>query len=386
MEQSRYRLARSRWAAIGAAVAVTLGGGGLIGVSAAGSASSFTTVDTTRIMDTRAGDRVSNEWVRLQVTGEVPTYTNTGLVDATVIPTGAAAVSANITVTGASTSGFLSAVACTAADMPEGLPSVSAANFAAGYDVANAMTVPLGSDGSICIYVFGSSHVLVDAAGYYSAAAGAVDAYTKSESDARYADADDFLEVAASTAWPVMTMQYSTIGLAMREGSNCTTTANMTKPSNIGAIIYTDVNPIAEDCYSVMPLSTPSSVGGLRWMPAEVVVCADISVGAELTSIMLTGVDPSGSSDLNLLHSPLDNPIVDDGCHKYLLEWDNEDSPWGFSAYQVQFGSQWAQNGGQIHLMSVEVSYLLQEAGEDAPNWVGDYGAVTGYDGWDLPN
>ena len=49
-------LVRSRWAAIGAAVAVTLGGGGLIGVSAAsGDASSLKTVDPARILDTRVG-------------------------------------------------------------------------------------------------------------------------------------------------------------------------------------------------------------------------------------------------------------------------------------------------------------------------------------------
>lgn len=380
MEQSRYRLVRSRWAAIGAAVAVTLGGGGLIGVSAAGSASSFTTVDTTRIMDTRAGDRVSNEWVRLQVTGEVPTYTNTGLVDATVIPTGAAAVSANITVTGASTSGFLSAVACTAADMPEGLPSVSAANFAAGYDVANAMTVPLGSDGSICIYVFGSSHVLVDAAGYYSEAAGAVDAYTKSETD------DLLDELATVVAWPVMTMQHSTQTLQVRGGAGqCPVVANMVQYTNISTTIDTDVNSgSTRSCFTVLPLATPSAAHGARWVPAEVVVCADIDAGAELTSVSLFAEEPLLS--LSLL-SPVDLPETADGCFAYDIYEDMQtaygnDLVWGSSSYQLQFGTAWASDGGKIDLNSVEVSYLMVDPSglPAAPAWVGTYGQATLYD------
>ena len=377
MERSRNKrgLIRSRWAAIGAAVAVTLGGGGLIGVSAAGSASSFTTVDTARIMDTRpSGERVANEWVRLQVTGEVPTYTSTGVVDATVVPAGAEAVAVNLTVTGANSSGFMSAVACTEADMPTGLPSVSAANFSAGVDVANALTVPLGADGSMCIYVYGSTHVLVDASGYYS------------EAPADYADADEFNEIAASVAWPVMTMQYSTVGLTMRGDFNCDNTTNMIQPSNIGAVIDTDVNASEQDCYSVLPLSTPSSMGGLRWMPTEVVVCANIATGAEITSIVVTGVNPGGAASIQFPLFITDNPLVDDGCYKYLLEWDAEDSPWGFAAYQMQFGTSWVQDGGEVHLESVEVTYLMQEAGGDAPTWVGDYASLTGYDGWEIPN
>ena len=48
---------RTRWAAIGAAVAVTLGAGGLTMVSASGSpASRFVAITPERILDTRAGE------------------------------------------------------------------------------------------------------------------------------------------------------------------------------------------------------------------------------------------------------------------------------------------------------------------------------------------
>src|SRR5262245_39870633 len=51
---------RGRWSALGAAVAVTLGFGGLLTASAAGStgASSFVPITPCRLLDTRAGDAV----------------------------------------------------------------------------------------------------------------------------------------------------------------------------------------------------------------------------------------------------------------------------------------------------------------------------------------
>lgn len=70
---------RSRWAAIGAAVAVTLGAGGMVAVNAAPSApSSFVSIDPTRVLDTRTDvglpvPFVSGVAQKLQVTGVVPT-------------------------------------------------------------------------------------------------------------------------------------------------------------------------------------------------------------------------------------------------------------------------------------------------------------------------
>jgi len=191
-------LTRSRWAAIGAAVAVTLGGGGLIGVSAAsGDASSLKTVDPVRILDTREGDdaaKVSNGTMVLKVTGEIPTYVkdSDGVVsieDATVVPAGAGAVSMNLTVSEGSRNqgyGFVTAFPC--ADRDAKSPNASTLNFVEGVDVANSTVVPIDTSGNICLYVYGSAHVIVDVNGYYeTAAAGAVDAYTKAEADARYA-------------------------------------------------------------------------------------------------------------------------------------------------------------------------------------------------------
>ncbi len=163
-------LIRSRWAAIGAAVAVTLGGGGLIGVSAAsGDASSLKTVTPTRIMDTRQGTdgKVSGKTVALQVTGEITTYASDGTTPAaTVVPAGANAVSLNLTVTQGERNqgyGFVTAFPCAAAT--DAVPNASTLNFVEGVDVANSTVVPLGATGMICLNVSGSAHWIVDANG-----------------------------------------------------------------------------------------------------------------------------------------------------------------------------------------------------------------------------
>jgi len=165
-------LTRSRWAAIGAAVAVTLGGGGLIGVQAANSSgdssSLLETVDPTRILDTRGSDKVSGETYVLQVTGDVTTYTGDGTVTAEVVPSSASAVGINLTVTEGVRNqgyGFVTAFPCSAAS--DEVPSTSTLNFVEGTDVANSTTVPLGPTGKICLNVYGSAHLIVDVSSYF---------------------------------------------------------------------------------------------------------------------------------------------------------------------------------------------------------------------------
>jgi multisubunit Na+/H+ antiporter MnhB subunit len=107
---------RSRWAAVGAAVAVTLGAGGMVAVNAAPSEpSSFVSITPTRILDTRtdvglAGPFVSGVAQTLQVTGTVPTQPPGGAaaVNAEVVPSTATSVVFNVTVVNPQTNGFLS--------------------------------------------------------------------------------------------------------------------------------------------------------------------------------------------------------------------------------------------------------------------------------------
>ena len=162
---------RSRWAAVGAALTVTFGAGGLVGVSASTSTgSSFVPVTPTRILDTRGDTRVGSfddfgTPRELQVTGTVPTF-GAGTIE--VVPSSATAVALNVTVVDADAEGwggFVTVYPCGSR------PNASSVNFVKGQTIANAVTAPLSADGSVCFYVRGKAHLLADVVGYYVAGA-----------------------------------------------------------------------------------------------------------------------------------------------------------------------------------------------------------------------
>jgi hypothetical protein len=131
------RLTRSRWAAIGAAVAVTLGGGGTYWANAAPAPppSAIVTINPERILDTRTGVGLIGQFAsrvprKLQVVGPH-------------VPAGATAVLLNVTVVTPSAAGFLTVRPGNAT----GLPRTSSLNFPAGAVVANSVQVALPTSG-----------------------------------------------------------------------------------------------------------------------------------------------------------------------------------------------------------------------------------------------
>ena len=74
----------------------------------------------------------------------------------------AKAVSANFTVTGAATDGYLTAWPC------GDRPATSTVNFTAGLPIANGAQMPLSASGQICVFVSNSAHVIVDINGWWS--------------------------------------------------------------------------------------------------------------------------------------------------------------------------------------------------------------------------
>lgn len=183
MNTSHARLRRSRWAAIGAAVAVTLGTGGLATTFATSSASSLVAVTPVRVLDTRLaamGPALTASTPRLlDVAGAIPTVGSDGVTvtTATVVPDGATAIVANVTLVSPTTPGFLAVRPGTAT----GNPTTSSVNAgAAGVIVPNAVTVELptagATTGQIQLWFSGTeptatAQVLVDIVGYYLAGA-----------------------------------------------------------------------------------------------------------------------------------------------------------------------------------------------------------------------
>jgi hypothetical protein len=174
---TRTSLWRSRWAAIGAAVAVSLGAGGMFVTHAAPGPAESTIVSVTpeRILDTRdpvnlglVGPFVSAVGQKLQVTGSIPTATGTKVV----VPTGATGVLLNVTSVGSTANGFISVRPGDAT----GVPSTSSLNVNAGDIVPNSVQVGMPTAGAnagkidITWDAFGvagpRTDILIDVVGY----------------------------------------------------------------------------------------------------------------------------------------------------------------------------------------------------------------------------
>lgn len=160
---------RSRWAAIGAAVAVTLGAGSIAVAGATvstGDRPVLVPITPCRLMDTRAGAAVGP---RSTPIGASETYTVTARGDngnCTGIPADALAVALNVTAVNATAGTFLTI-------WPAGAPKplASSLNPAPGAGPApNAVTTNLSADGKFSIFNnAGTVDVLADVTGYYVA-------------------------------------------------------------------------------------------------------------------------------------------------------------------------------------------------------------------------
>jgi hypothetical protein len=171
---------RIRWAAIGAAIAVSLGGGVTLFAQAGtapASSSTFVSVSPVRVLDTRdavvlwAGPFVTGVPHDVKVTGAIPTSSGTQ----TVMPSGATAVVLNVTVVNSTADGYVSVRPADAV----GAPQTSNINFEARKTVANSITVNLptsgGEAGTFEVWfdsmgvANATADILVDITGYYSA-------------------------------------------------------------------------------------------------------------------------------------------------------------------------------------------------------------------------
>ncbi|MGD9794283.1 MAG: hypothetical protein AB7V43_12460 [Acidimicrobiia bacterium] len=166
--ESRPSLWRSRWAAVGAAVAVTLGAGGLVFADAApssgpGSTGSYHAVTPQRILNTRPGSANVGG-----ITGPVGPDAAITLTVAGVspVPANAIAVVLNVTAADTTAGSFLTVYPSDAASRPD----ASNLNWVSGDVVPNLVTVALSADGKVSFYNYaGNVNVIADVAGYYTA-------------------------------------------------------------------------------------------------------------------------------------------------------------------------------------------------------------------------
>lgn len=155
---------RSRWAAIGAAVAVTLGAGTALHYASAAPGdvvqNSFVPLAPVRILDTRPAPENVGGFVGPLGAGQTHTFAVAGVAG---VPTNATAVVMNVTVDATTASSFLTA-------FPAGTtrPTASNLNWKANDTVPNLVTVRLGTGGQVSVFnLSGNAHVIADVAGYY---------------------------------------------------------------------------------------------------------------------------------------------------------------------------------------------------------------------------
>ncbi len=156
---------RSRWAAIGAAIAVALGAGGVLtGSAASGTESLLVPITPCRLVDTRPGtDNVGPRATPIG-TNEVYAPLVHGTNGRCTIPATATAVSMNVTVVGPTADSFL-----TVFPPDQARPLAASLNWVAGQaPTPNAVTGTLSPDGRLGLYnLSGSVDVIVDVVGYY---------------------------------------------------------------------------------------------------------------------------------------------------------------------------------------------------------------------------
>jgi len=158
---------RSRWAAIGAAVAVTLGGGGLVMVDAAqdtGERSVYNSIVSCRLIDTRPNKGIGGRTAPLGPNEIFVVDTHGDSGECTGTPTDITAVQLNITP-------VLPTEATDLTIWPDGdPPNASSLNPAPGQPpTPNAVTTEVTSDGEFRIRnKFGNVHVPIGKASFSS--------------------------------------------------------------------------------------------------------------------------------------------------------------------------------------------------------------------------
>jgi hypothetical protein len=339
---------RSRWAAIGAAVAVSLGAGGLFVAQAAPgpSESTIVTVTPERILDTRdpvnlglPGPFTSAVSQKLQVTGSIPTATGTK----TVVPTGATGVLLNVTPVNMTANGFISIRPGDAT----GTATTSSLNFTTGVAgvVPNAVQVAMPTAGAnegeidITYDAYGqagqTTDILIDVVGYMTSTglqelvadvatkANAADVYTKAQSDSTFVSHGS------------ITLSHGTSELTPNQGLTPSSVQNYGSGTIVSGDGYVNISPTG-----------PAVLGGVEYGLSSIKYCVSNVVGAQIDTVRVyaenIGVEATDSTDRTA-----------NGCYSVVANLK------GAQAYDIQF---LLKNGGSLRFTGLQTTWLPASA------------------------
>ena len=139
-----------------------------VGPAALATGRFLTAIGPARLFDTRPGESPSalRAVAKAKVGGATVLEMNVAGLAGLTPAAGIAAVSLNVTATGASVPGFVTVFPCGTR------PPVSNVNFAAGDTVPNAVIAPVSASGSICFFANTPVDLVVDINGWFSIAPG----------------------------------------------------------------------------------------------------------------------------------------------------------------------------------------------------------------------
>ncbi len=214
---------RSKWAAVGAAVAVSLGAGG-IGITQAttstGEKPIYLPIEPCRLTDTRAAFQVGPRSAPL---GPNETYTlsGQGAVGNCDLPAGTTAIAVNVTAIDATAPTFVSLFPAGAA-----LPVASHLNPLPGQGpVPNAVNVDLSADGEFSIYnLQGNVNIFIDVVGVYDDHTHDDRYYTRDQVDDRYYTRDQMDAIVAPLQAKLATLENPVTVLGSTVGNSTLTT------------------------------------------------------------------------------------------------------------------------------------------------------------------
>jgi hypothetical protein len=258
MDEQYTRRLRVRWAAIGAAVAVSLGAGGL-GLTHAsigtGERNVFVPITPCRLIDTRpAPDTVGSRSTPL-ASGETLAVQVTGANGNCTIPADATAVAANVVAVAPSAAGFFTLFPANVSR-----PLSANLNFVAGAPpTPNKVDVKLSPDGKLSVFNFtGTAHLVLDVFGYYA----------DHNHDDRYQPKGNYLQNS------VIVMQHSHADWV--KGGNGMATVDLVSYFGDGA----RVDNTQWTGAMLMPLIAPSFLGGTTYRLKTVRWCLTNVIGA----------------------------------------------------------------------------------------------------------
>jgi len=125
-------------------------------------ASGFTGVVPARLLETRDGlTTVDGDFnaIGIRANGQV---TELAVAGRGGVPAVASSVVLNLAVTGGTDPGYVTVYAC-----GSDRPTAANLNFSAGQTISNSVTSGVGPNGTVCIYTYGSTHVIADVNGYH---------------------------------------------------------------------------------------------------------------------------------------------------------------------------------------------------------------------------